>query len=607
MNGFSGFFHFSLLKEYTKEERESVLDTLSSPLYGKNEEEKITQGTTHFAVASNRANHLKLGDRSCYIALDGDIFNQKEILFYLRDRGFSDTDCPLSEKILLGFLEYGMDFIQKLNGNFSIIIFDERHEILYLFRDHFGSKPLYYTIQDNCIYFSTKIKSLFTFCNHSPMINKGGLNELFSIGPAHTPGKTPFYEINEVLPANCLSINRYGSCSTPYWTLPCTAHFENYEETVNHTRELFNEVIQEEFAIDENPCCLLSGGIDSSIVSAYLAKEMKKRNKRLVTISFDFAQNDKYFKSSSFQPSQDRPYVDAMVRFLGSKHHYLECNYQTLANMLSDSVKAHDLPCMADVDSSLLYFCGLVKELGDVTYTGECADEIFGGYPWFHREEMLSCDTFPWANNLAPRKQLLKKEFLEFLEMDSYVQNAYQDEVRKVKVLPDESPQDACKRRNTYLTIYWFMQTLLCRMDCSARAVGLTARIPFADRRLAEYVYNTPWDMKARNGLVKSLLRQSAENLLPQPILLRKKSPFPKTYHPFYEKLLSQMLIEVMDDSSSVLHQFLDTEQLSLFLANPKDYGSPWYGQLMCGPQMIAYLLQIDYWVREYKVDVNLT
>lgn len=606
MNGFSGFFDFTLAPNFTNEYFSRQLNKMSEPLCRVDNEPGISMNNSSFGLISPNTYHLCIGDRCCYIAIDGTVFNQSELLELLKARGFESKSSSLCEIILVGFMEYGIDFIQKLNGNFSIVIFDARHNILYLFRDHFGTKPLFYTTQNSCVIFSSEIKSLLQYSDCPPSVSREGLNELFGIGPAHTPGKTVFDGIYEVKPACCVSVNRYGICSTPYWSLPCLAHFEDYEETVHHTTDLLSDIISGQLEQDPDPCCLLSGGIDSSIVSAYLAKEMKERGQKLITVSFDFSQNDRYFKSSSFQPSQDRPYVDAMVKFLGSEHHYLECDYQTLASMLKDSVLSHDAPCMADIDSSLLYFCGQVKEIKSVAYTGECADEIFGGYPWFHREDLLDADSFPWAASLAPRKMLLKDDFMEFLNMDDYVMNAYHTAVRGVSVLPDETVTDARRRYYTHLTIYWFMQTLLNRMDRCGRSTGLTARIPFADRRLAEYVYNAPWDMKARNGLVKSLLRQSAEYLLPQQILLRKKSPFPKTYNPYYEKLLSQMLLENIDDSSP-LHDFIDMPKLRQFLNNPKDYGAPWYGQLMCGPQMIAYLLQIDFWIREYKIDVHLS
>jgi len=351
-------------------------------------------------------------------------------------------------------------------------------------------------------------------------------------------------------------------------------------------------------------CTFLSGGVDSSLVSAVCAKELAAQGQTLTTYSFDFTDNDKYFQANSFQPSMDRPFANKMVEFLHTDHHYLECGSHTQADLLYESVDAHDLPCMADIDSSLLYFCSEVAKQHKVVLTGECADEVFGGYPWFHKDTFLNCNTFPWTPNLSPRKQLLNKDLLNELDMDTYVQNAYETAVREISVLPGESQTEANRRRIGYLNIRYFMQTLLNRMDRTSMHSGLEARVPFADRALVDYVFNIPWEMKAKDGIVKNVLRQAARTLLPDEILFRQKSPYPKTYHPYYEKLLSKRLRAVLEQPDCPLRPLVDTTAVSLFLDKTKDYGAPWYGQLMAGPQMIAYLLQVEYFLRKYHVEI---
>ena len=295
-----------------------------------------------------------------------------------------------------------------------------------------------------------------------------------------------------------------------------------------------------------------------------------------------------------------------MVSFLDSDHHYLECDNKMQADLLYRSVDAHDLPCMADIDSSLQYFCEEVSHSHKVVLTGECADEVFGGYPWFHREEMLNSGTFPWTPSLTPRKVLLKDDLVESLHMDEYVKMIYDRSVSEINVLPSENEIETNRRRIGYLNIRFFMQTLLNRMDRTSMFSGLEARVPFADRKLVDYVFNIPWEMKAKDGLVKNILRQASKGLLPDEILFRRKSPYPKTYNPYYENLLAKRLKEVLSDSASPLHSLLDLKQVTQFLDNPKDYGAPWYGQLMAGPQMIAYLLQIEYFLRKYNVSIRI-
>lgn len=610
MNGYSGFYQQGNTSLPDNHRRSLLLEmsALQCHVHGQNVFPLIRDS---FCAASvSKKEHapfsLKRSDRACHLVLDGDIFNTEELSSLLSARGYS-FQGNIYELVLYGFMELGMEFIRKINGNFSIVIFDERHEILYLFRDHFGTKPLFYTTKDGVTAFSSEIKSLLLFRNEKPSLSKEGLNEIFSIGPARTPGKATFDHIYEVCPACCVSVNKYGLCQTTYWSLACQAHpHSDYEETVLYTKELLDNAMKQQLQIDSAPCSLLSGGVDSSLISAYLKADCNNKGKKPITISFDFTQNEKYFKASSFQPSQDRPYIDAMIKHLDCEHHFLECDYETLAANLGNSVRAHDLPCMADIDSSLLYFSKEVCKIAEVAYTGECADEVFGGYPWLHSGDEPLEDNFPWAPSLSPRTQVMSPELIEYLNPEDYTKNTYHKAIRSICVLPDESRQDAMRRKYTHLNLYWFMQTLLNRMDRCGRVSGLTARIPFADKNLVQYVYNAPWTMKARNGLVKSLLRQTGEHMLPQQILLRKKSPFPKTYHPAYEKLLSGMLIEEIRDSQAPILKLIDKAHVLTLIESPKDYGSPWYGQLMASPQMIAYLWQINFWLKEYQVQIQL-
>lgn len=409
------------------------------------------------------------------------------------------------------------------------------------------------------------------------------------------------------LPAGTrLCVTKAGIRSSSYFSLKSHPHEDSYEETIERTRFLVTDAIRRQMVSDVPLCTFLSGGVDSSLVSAVCAAETKKKGHTLATYSFDFTDNHRYFQANRFQPSEDRPYVEKMAAFLGSEHHFLECTNQIQADYLKKSVDAHDFPCMADIDASLLYFCEQVSAHHKVVLTGECADEVFGGYPWFHREEFLSCGTFPWTPSLAPRMQLLDPELLRTLDMEAYVKQVYDDAITHVDILPGENETEANRRRIGYLNIRFFMQTLLNRMDRTSMSCGLEARVPFADRTLVDYVFNIPWEMKAKDGVVKNILRQSARGLLPDEILFRKKSPYPKTYDPGYEALLTDRLKDALSDPASPLLPLLNQEALRLFLEHPKDYGAPWYGQLMAGPQMIAYLLQLEYFLRKYHVSIEL-
>lgn len=532
------------------------------------------------------------------ISFDGEIYNRKELYEELRDIDCRPETASDAELLLEAYMEYGPDAIKKVNGVFAAAIIDPVKNRLLLYRDRSGIKPLFFTQKDSTLIFASEPKGIFAIGSTKPVIDLNSLNQVFSLGPARTPGSGVYRGMEEVKPAHFLLVGPEGIRQECYYALKSHAHEDSYEATIEKTAYLLKDAVLRQMKTQVPICTFLSGGIDSSLVSAICAKELKKQGERLVTYSFDFTDNDKNFKANSFQPSLDRPYVDMMVSYLNSQHHYLECDHLSQADCLIDSLKAHDLPAMGDIDSSMLYFCSLVKKDSRVALTGECADEIFGGYPWFHKKEMLEAHTFPWTMDLEARKVLLKDDFVEALHMDDYVKSAYADSIAQTPVLSGEAGVEKRRREISWLNLQWFMQTLLNRMDRDSAYCGLGARVPFADYRIIEYLWNVPWDLKTRNGIVKNLLRQSSIGLLPDEVLFRKKSPYPKTYDIRYEQLLVSKMQELITNGNAPVMEFLDRKKLDVFLKRPSDYGKPWYGQLMAGPQMIAYMLQMNEWMK---------
>lgn len=548
----------------------------------------------------------KLYDNEYSIVYNGEIYNTNEIKQDLLKKGYVFETTSDTEMILNGYLEYGTDIVKKLNGIFAFAIADGKNKQLHLFRDRAGVKPLFYTEKNGTIVFASELKGLFQYPEIKPIIDKKGLNEVFSIGPAKTYGCGVYKDIDELLSGHFITFDSAGKHLHCYWKLESHAHTDSYDKTVEKVSFLVQDAIRRQMVSDVPICTFLSGGVDSSLVSAICALELKKQGKQLHTFSFDFVDNDKYFKANAFQPSQDRPYVEKMVQFLDSEHHFLECETAKQADLLTASVDAHDLPCMADVDSSMLYFCSIVKQTHKVALTGECADEIFGGYPWFHKKECFEADTFPWTMDLNARKVMLSDDFLSILNMDDYVSETYHRSVSETPRFEEDTPEEARRREISYLNLKWFMQTLLDRMDRTSMYSGLEARVPFADHNIIQYLWNIPWEMKAKDGVVKNILRQAGRGFLPDEILFRRKSPYPKTYDTHYEALLSNKLKEIINDSTSPVLQFLDIDKVNRFLKSPSDYGKPWYGQLMAAPQMIAYMIQINYWLQKYHVQIQL-
>lgn len=561
--------------------------------------------------------------RYATIVYNGEIYNTKELRDSLMKYDLEFSSTGDTELILNGYLVYGTDVFRYLNGIFAIAIYDHTFDVLVLARDHLGVKPLFYTFDHDICVFGSEQKAIFAY-GVKPEISKEGFQEIFGLGPARTHGNGIFKGINEVLPGHFLLVSNpydikelishktynpmhypptqlnFRTLDQPYWKLKGQEHTDSYEETVDKVKFLVTDSIKRQMISDIPICTFLSGGLDSSLVSAICSKELNDKGKILNTFSFDFANNNTNFKPNQFQSSLDRPFVDIMVNHINSNHTYLECNNTIQIDYLEKAVDARDLPCMADVEASLLYFCSLVAPVNRVTLTGECADEIFGGYPWFHREDLLEIDHFPWSWDIEARGVLLKDDFLNELNLEDYTKNAYLKSVSRTPYVDGESPKERRQREIGWLNVQWFMATLLNRMDRTSMYSGLEARVPFADYRILEYVFNIPWDMKCHKGVTKSLLVEVGKDYLPYEILYRKKSPYPKTYDPQYETLLKSKLLDILADTSAPINSIIDKQKAVRFITKEYDYGKPWYGQLMSGPQMIAYMIQVNYWMEKY-------
>ena len=296
-----------------------------------------------------------------------------------------------------------------------------------------------------------------------------------------------------------------------------------------------------------------------------------------------------------------------MQKNLHTNHHKIVIDTPELASYLEDAMIARDMPGMADIDSSLLLFCKYVKKDMTVALTGECADEIFGGYPWFFREDALTSNTFPWSIALSERQNLLHPEITKKIDLKNYVDFRYKESLSKVEILECDSIETAEKRKVSYLTLNWFMQTLLDRSDRMSMYHGLELRVPFCDYRLAEYVWNIPWEWKALHGREKGLLRYIAKDFLPDEIINRKKSPYPKTHNPNYLAKVKKMLYNIIENNDSPICSLLNRNFiLEIIQTDGKAFSRPWFGQLMTGPQLMAYLCQVNMWLERYEPKIEL-
>lgn len=542
------------------------------------------------------------------ITYNGQIYNTKELRETLEESGFTFEGHSDTEVLLKAFIYYGYNVVNHLNGIFAFAIWNEGKQELFLARDHFGVKPLFYSVKDNQLIFASEIKALFEYPSIYPKIDREGISELFGIGPAHTPGVVVFKGIEELKPAHYLVFNRSGMRIKEYWKLKSRMHTDDFKTTCSTVKELLTDAIERQLVSDVPLCTFLSGGLDSSIITLYSANYCRKHNLPMInTYSVDYVDNDKNFQKTDFQPNSDSDYINLITNKLGTKHHTIYLDTPELADSLKEAMIARDLPGMADVDSSLLLFCKAVKKDATVSIMGECADEIFGGYPWFFREDALSSGTFPWSINIEGRQHLLNPDLQEKINLKEYIDYRYNESLNEVEILNVDSKETKEKRKITYLTMNWFMQTLLSRTDRMGMYNGFELRVPFCDYRLAEYVWNIPWEIKALHGREKGLLRYIMKDELPKEIVERKKSPYPKTWNPTYLKKVKGMLTEIMQNKEAPITSLLNKEDIMNILnTDGKSFTRPWFGQLMTGPQLMAYLCQVNMWLETYKPEIEI-
>ncbi len=547
---------------------------------------------------------LAYGAERYTLVYNGELYNTEELRRELMQlghvfRGHSDT-----EVVLHSFAQWGMDCVRMFNGIFAFAVWESRRQRLSLARDKMGAKPLFYVHRPDGLVFASEIKTILCCPEIKPELDAEGAYQLLLLGPGRIPGSGIFRGIRELEPGWCGTYEAGRLSLRPYWKLTDHPHTDSFAETCEKVRSLVVDSIRRQMVSDVPIGTFLSGGLDSSIISAVCAGEMAQRGEQLQTFSVDYLNNDRYFVSGKFQPDSDNTYIEKMLSFLHSQHHWTVLTPEDLLGALEQSTQARDLPGMADVDFSLLAFCAEIRHHVKVALSGECADEIFGGYPWYRDPEIRAKAGFPWSQTTGHRAFLMTDTLGQYRAAEEFVMDEYQKTCRQSDILPGTAPLERRMKEMVNLNFRWFMQTLLDRKDRMSMYSGLEVRVPFCDYRIAEYLYGVPWEMKDYHGREKGLLRHAVRDLLPEEIVKRKKSPYPKTFDPHYEELVRTRLEAVLQEKDNPLFVLVDKSKLQSFLNQESEW--PWYGQLMRRPQTMAYMLQIAYWLKAYRINILL-
>lgn len=500
------------------------------------------------------------------ITYSGEVYNYTELRGELLRRGHRFLTRSDTEVVLHGYLEWGEAVAERLNGMFAFAVWDSRVEKLVMIRDRMGVKPLYFSDTDDGVLFGSEPKAILA----NPLVDRAvdldGLRELVSF--TQTPGSSVWSGMREVVPGGVVTVDRSGLRERRYWTLPTRPHTDDLKTTIATVRELLEDIVGRQLVSDVPRCTLLSGGLDSSVITALAAAKLGRPGEhgepgeKVRSFAVDFVGREDDFVADELRGTSDAPYAREVAAHVGTQHESIVLDHASIADpaVRRAVITARDSPLsLGDMDASLYLLFQAIRQQSTVALSGESADEVFGGYRWFHQPEVQAAQTFPWmavfvSGARAQVSDRFNAGITAALDLPAYISDRYSEAVGEVERAEGESDHEMRMRVMTHLHLTRFVRMLLERKDRISMAVGLEVRVPFCDHRLVEYVYNTPWSMKTFDGREKSLLRAATADLLPKSVLQRAKAPYPATLDPHYTGALLQQSKELLTTDDPVFN-----------------------------------------------------
>ena len=548
------------------------------------------------------------GETLLSIVYSGEVYNFTELRAELAGRGHTFRTDSDTEVVLTGWLEWGEGVVERLNGMFAFAIWDTRREELTLVRDRMGIKPFSWYPTPDGVLFGSEPKAILAHPRAEAVVDLDGMRELLS--HVKTPGHGFYRGMHEVRPGSLVRVRRDGTSTHRYWQLEAIEHTDDQDATVSHVRDLLDDIVERQIISDVPLCSLLSGGLDSSIITALAAQKLRAHGDGPVrSFSVDFVGYEESFTADPMRDTPDGPYVRELAEFVAAQHEAI-----TLSNddLIDDAARAavlgaRDIPAsLGDMDTSLYLLFKAIRGRSTVALSGESADEVFGGYAWFHDPDAVNADTFPWmagggAGPMGEHAALYDDGLRRRLDLQGHIDASYRDALGEVPHVPGASAEERRMREVCYLHLTRFVQLLLDRKDRMSMASGLEVRVPFCDHRLVQYVFNTPWSLKTFDGREKSLLRAAGRDLLPASITERVKAPYPSTQDPGYEKALREDLSTLVADADAPVHALVDPSKVRTLLDSPQSSTS-----LESARAQVENVLQVDAWLRRYRPTLDL-
>ncbi|MFF5022711.1 asparagine synthase (glutamine-hydrolyzing) [Streptomyces collinus] len=501
------------------------------------------------------------------LVYSGETYNFTELRRELTGRGHRFTTDSDTEVVLHGYLEWGDAVAERLNGMYAFAVWDARHDRLVMIRDRMGIKPFYYHPTADGVLFGSEPKAILANPLARPRVGPDGLRELFTM--IKTPGHAVWDGMREVEPGTVVTVGRAGPTTRAYWRLRTRPHTDDRDTTVATVRTLLDDIVRRQLVADVPRCTLLSGGLDSSAMTALAARQLAERGEKVRSFAVDFVGQTDNFVADELRGTPDAPFVHDVAELARTDHQDIVLDAQALADpaVRERVIRARDLPAgFGDMDTSLLLLFRAIRDQSTVALSGESADEVFGGYLQFFDEDARRADTFPWlvrfGRHFGDDTDVLRPDLAKSLDLEGYVADGYRTAVAGIQRLEGESDFEYRMRQICHLHLTRFVRVLLDRKDRMSMAVGLEVRVPFCDHRLVEYVYNTPWSLKSFDGREKSLLREATADVLPRSVYERVKSPYPSTQDPRYARALQDQARELLARPSHRVFDLVDRERV---------------------------------------------
>lgn len=612
MCGITGWVDFG--RDLRGEGERAAIEAMTATMICRGPDAGGTWCSAHAAIGHRRLSVIDLaggaqpmrapGEDDVVLTFSGEIYNFTELRHELAARGHEFRTRSDTEVLLHGYLEWGADCVRRLNGMFAFGVWDGRRQELLLARDRFGVKPLYYAARQDGVLFGSEPKSVLAHPDFRAEIDAEGLAELFSQVGTGTPGHGVYRGLSQVRPGTLVRAGRDGIRESAYWRLEAREHAGDLASTAGTVRELLADIVHRQTVADVPLCSLLSGGLDSSVVSALAADSLSRRDRaKLATFSVDFTGSADAFTPDQLRPSHDEPFARAAAEYIGSRHSTITLEADDLVTAQWAPLAAHDLPTFGDMYVSFVLLCREISKQSTVALSGEAADEVFGGYPWYHVPALLAVPTFPWAAR-GSWEPLLRPDVRTRIRLREYAADRYAQALAEVPRLAGESPEDRRIREILYLGLTRWLPFLLDRKDRLSMACGLEVRVPFTDHRLVEYVWNVPWSMKEAGGIEKGLLRAAADGLLPGDLLRRRKSIYPGAADPAYERAIDAQLRRLMTQPDAPLFELISREALTAaYAADPRLPGLMSVQPSSTSP--VAFLLDVNRWLERSGVTIR--